>query len=211
MFYRAGEPHNLAHDPFNALVVPRPIGWISSLDVNGGRQSGALFVLQRRRLPPAAGDVRDDRPQPGGRFKDTVSNIRATGEFVVNMATWGLREAMNASAAPAPADVDEFALAGLAAEPSALVRPPRVAESPVHLECVLVSVTTLPSVDAEHPNTVVFGEVKGIHIADRAIEDGMVRFGPARRHRAARLSRLCPRRQHVRHGPPRLAVTARGA
>ena len=91
------------------------------------------------------------------------------------MATWGLREAMNASAAPAPADVDEFALAGLAAEPSALVRPPRVAESPVHLELRSGERDDAPSVDAEHPNTVVFGEVKGIHIADRAIEDGMVR------------------------------------
>lgn len=176
VFYRAGEPHKLAHDPFNALIVPRPIGWISSLDAKGAVNLAPYSFFNGVAYRPPQVMFATTGPQPGGRFKDTVSNIRATGEFVVNMATWKLREAMNASAAPAPAEVDEFALAGLAAEPSVLVRPPRVAESPVHLECALASVTTLPSADPEHPNTVVFGEVKGIHIADRAIEDGMVRF-----------------------------------
>ena len=176
MFYRAGEPHGLKRDPFNALVVPRPIGWISTLDAAGAANLAPYSFFNGVAYRPPQVMFSATGPQPSGRFKDTVANVEATGEFVVNMATWALREAMNASSAPAPPDVDEFALAGLTAEPAALVRPPRVAESPVHLECVLTAKVTLPSADAARPNTVVFGEVKGVHIADRAVEDGLVRY-----------------------------------
>lgn len=176
MFYRAGEPHGLKRNPFNALVVPRPIGWISSLDAAGVANLAPYSFFNGVAYRPPQVMFAATGPHHGNRFKDTVANIEATGEFVVNMATWELREAMNASSAPAPADVDEFALAGLTPEPATLVAPPRVAESPVHLECTLTGKTALPGADAEYPNTVVFGEVRGIHIADRAIEDGMVRY-----------------------------------
>ncbi len=176
MFYRAGEPHGLRHNPFNALVVPRPIGWISSLDKAGAANLAPYsFFNGVAYRPPQVMFAATESPT-AGRFKDTVSNIDSTGEFVVNMATWDLREAMNASSAPAPPEIDEFALAGLTREPAVLVGPPRVAESPVHLECVLVTRVTLPSADPGRPNSVVFGEVKGVHIADRAIEEGMVRY-----------------------------------
>lgn len=176
MFYRAGEPHGLRHNPFNALVVPRPIGWISSLGAAGEVNLAPYSFFNGVAYRPPQVMFSTTGPKPRGGFKDTVSNIEATGEFVVNMATWALREAMNACAAHAPPDVDEFALAGLTPEPSVTVRPPRVAESPVHLECMLTARVALPSRDVEYPNTVVFGEVKGIHIADSAIEDGMVRY-----------------------------------
>ena len=176
MFYRAGEPHGLRHNPFNALVVPRPIGWISSVDRAGVVNLAPYSFFNAVAYRPPQIMFAATGPQRGGAFKDTLANVEATREFVVNMATWELREAMNASAAPAPPDIDEFALAGLTAAPAALVAPPRVAESPVHLECVLVTTVALPSSDKDRPSTVVFGEVKGIHIADGAIEEGMVRY-----------------------------------
>ena len=97
-------------------------------------------------------------------------------EFVVNMATWELREHMNRSSAPAPHGVDEFDLARVTAEPSRVVRPPRVKESPVHLECRHVRTVPLLSASAEEPNTLIVGEVVGIHIADAVIVDGMVDY-----------------------------------
>ena len=176
MFYRAGEPHGLRHNPFNALVIPRPIGWISSIDRAGVVNLAPYSFFNGVAYRPPQVMFSATGPQRGGAFKDTLANVEATREFVVNMATWELREAMNASAAPAPPDIDEFALAGLTAAPAALVAPPRVAESPVHLECVLVTTVALPSADEGRPSTVVFGEVKGVHIADGAIEEGMVRY-----------------------------------
>jgi flavin reductase (DIM6/NTAB) family NADH-FMN oxidoreductase RutF len=92
----------------------------------------------------------------------------------VNLATWTLREAVNRSSAPAPGHVDEFELAGLTRAPARIVRPPYVAESPVHLECILESTVELPTPDPEDPNTVIFGEVVGIDIADESIRDGRV-------------------------------------
>ena len=113
-------------------------------------------------------------PHRDGGAKDSLANIRETREFVANLATWKLREAVNASSAPAPADVDEFELAGLTKAPARIVRAPYVAESPVHLECVLTEIVELPTPDPSDPNTVVFGEVVGIDIGDRVIVDGRV-------------------------------------
>jgi flavin reductase (DIM6/NTAB) family NADH-FMN oxidoreductase RutF len=113
-------------------------------------------------------------PHREGGPKHSLDNIRETGEFVVNLATWPLRGAVNASSVPAPAGIDEFEVAGLTKAPARLVRPPLVVESPVHLECRLVTVVELPTPDPEDPNSVVFGEVVGVHIADRAIADGRV-------------------------------------
>jgi flavin reductase (DIM6/NTAB) family NADH-FMN oxidoreductase RutF len=106
--------------------------------------------------------------------KDSMRNALASGEFVVNLATWKLREAVNLTSTPAPHGVDELTLAGLTAAPSRIVAPPRVAESPVHLECRVTTHVELPTPDTDDPNTVVFGEVVGIHVADEAIVDGIV-------------------------------------
>ena len=106
--------------------------------------------------------------------KDSVRNILETGEFVHNIATWPLREAVNISAVSAPHGVDEFELAGLTPVPSLLVAPPRVRESPIQLECKLVKVVDLPSTQENGSNTIIFGEVIGIHIDDAVLVDGIV-------------------------------------
>ena len=106
-----------------------------------------------------------------GGPKDSIRNAIDTGEFVINMATLALREQMNATAVAAPSDVDEFAHAGLTKAPSRLVTPPRVAESPVHLECRTTQSLELPSTAPPSPNTAVFGQVVGVHIDDTCIRD----------------------------------------
>jgi flavin reductase (DIM6/NTAB) family NADH-FMN oxidoreductase RutF len=176
MFYRPPAPHGLRHNPFNALVIPRPIGWISSIDAQGTVNLAPYsFFNGVAYTPPQVMFAATGLHEHGG-LKDTVANVQATGEFVVNLATWALREAMNACSAPAPHEVDEFELAGLTPAPAETVTPPRVLESPVHLECRYVQTVELLTADPERPNLVVFGEVLGIHIDDHAIVDGMVRY-----------------------------------
>ncbi len=177
MFYRAGTPHGLKHDPFNAIVVPRPIGWISSIDARGvvNLAPYSFFNAVAYTPPQVVFSATSAHGQHGG-LKDTVANVLETGEFVVNLATWDLRAAMNLSSAPAPRDVDEFTIAGVTAAASTLVRPPRVAESPVHLECRYLQSVKLLARDAASPNTLVIGEVVGVHIADEVIVDGMLDY-----------------------------------
>lgn len=168
MFYDAVEnSHGLPFDPFKALVVPRPIGWISSLSASGVANLAPYSFF----------NAVSNRPNivmfsSGGR-KDSAANIEATGEFVCNMATWDLREAMNQSSANVGADIDEFELAGLDKAPSRLVKPPRVAASPVAFECTYLQTVELPPSNGA-PNLVVFGQVIGIHIDDDVIQDGKV-------------------------------------
>jgi flavin reductase (DIM6/NTAB) family NADH-FMN oxidoreductase RutF len=109
-----------------------------------------------------------------GGYKDSVSNVQDTGEFVCNLAIWENREAMNTTSTMAARSVDEFELAGLTPVPSKLVKPPRVKESPVHLECQYLQTVELPSDNPEQANLVVFGHVVGIHIDDHIINDGMI-------------------------------------
>ncbi len=176
MFYRPGiDSHELRGQPFNQLVVPRPIGWISTLS-RGGQVNLAPFSFFNAvaYVPPqlmfsASGS------RPEGGAKDSLLNVRETGEFVFNLATWPLREAVNLTSTPAPRGVDELALAGLTPAPATIVAPPLVAESPVHLECTLVEIVELRTPDRERfVNTVVFGEVVGVHIADATITDGKI-------------------------------------
>lgn len=170
MFYEtADNRHGLKHDPWKALVVPRPIGWISSVSKDG------VFNL----APYSFFNAVSSNPHyvlfgSGGR-KDSVRNIEETGEFVCSLATWDLRHNMNTSSAAVPPGVDEFPLAGLTAVPSRLVRPPRVKESPVALECKHWKTVELPGTDGNGAgHLVVFGRVIGIHIDDRFIKDGIV-------------------------------------
>ena len=181
MFYETARgDHGMARDPFKSLVVPRPIGWITSVDREGRVNLAPFSFFNAVAEDPAMvvfapGGRKPDRP-----IKDSRANIEATGEFVCNLATWDLREAMNATAAVLPAGADEMQAAGLTAAPSRLVRPPRVAESPVQLECKLWKVIDLPSRDREEPNCMVVGEVLGIHIADELIRNGRVDIVAAR-------------------------------
>lgn len=175
MFYETTQPHGLKHDPFKAVVVPRPIGWISTV-AKSGRCNLAPFSFFNAvaSTPPMIAFAANGFHMEGG-LKDTVRNVLDTGEFVANLATWDLREKMVTSSVFAPRDVDEFDYAGLGKLPSRLVRPPRVAESPVHLECRVYQVIHLPDdPKTGQPNTMTIGEVVGIHIDDSVLRDGMV-------------------------------------
>jgi flavin reductase (DIM6/NTAB) family NADH-FMN oxidoreductase RutF len=169
MFYEpVRNNHGLAHDPFKSCVVPRPIGWISSLGADGVPNLAPFSQFQNLTFDPpyvmfAANQTTD------GRRKDSVINAEQSGEFVYNMATYDLREAMNLSAQQVPADVDEFVLAGVTKAPSKLVKAPRVAESPVHFECRYHQTIRLPGRGTMGAVDIVIGEVIGIHIKDEFI------------------------------------------
>ena len=173
MFFSCGQPDPaLSPNPFKACVVPRPIGWISTVDESGNRNLAPFsFFNAISDLPPMVMFCANGEHADGGE-KDSVKNARETGEFVVNLATWGLRQAVNASSAEVGRGIDEFELAGLTASPSRLVRPPRVAESPISLECRVADIYELPC-DGEI-GRMVMGRVLGMHIADEAIVDGRV-------------------------------------
>ncbi len=176
MFYepKGKDSHGLPHDPFRSLVVPRPIGWISTISAEGVVNLAPYsFFNGVSYSPPMVMFAANGQHAEGGH-KDSLSNIVENGEFVVNIATWELREEMNASSAAVPRAVDEMAMAGLEAAPSKLVRPPRVKASPVHFECVHVTTVELPTTDPDSPNNTVFGQVIGIHISDDILTDGMV-------------------------------------
>jgi len=172
----AQRDHGLPHDPFKALVVPRPIGWVSTMDKQG-----------RANLAPYSFfNAVSDRPPmlmfSSGGTKDSLRNILDTGEFTCSIATWALRKAMNLSSAPVAPGVDEFELAGLGKADSRWVRPPRVAESPAAFECRLWKTLPMPphKPGAEPSYTVIFGHVVGIYIDDAFIKDGLVQSGAMR-------------------------------
>ena len=167
-FYEPRHGHGLAHDPLNAIVAPRPIGWISSVDVHGVANLApySFFNLFNYR-PPIIGFSSQG-------WKDSIANIEATGEFVWNLATRAQAEAMNASSAVVAANVDEFELAGLTKNPSRLVTPPRVAGSPVQFECKLTQIVRLTTKEGNALDQwLVLGEAVGIHIDSALIEDGV--------------------------------------
>ena len=176
MFYQIGKG---TPDPFstlNAIVVPRPIGWISTLSADGVPNLAPYsFFNAVAYSPPQVMFAATSNHRSGG-LKDAVFDAQTTGEFVVNVATWELRERMNASAVPAPREIDEFEYVGLTKADSRLVKCPRVAESPIHLECRYIRSVEMLSNDPEDPNTVVFGEVVGVNIDERVLADGRIDF-----------------------------------
>jgi flavin reductase (DIM6/NTAB) family NADH-FMN oxidoreductase RutF len=174
MFYETKDPHGLKHNPFKSLIVPRPIGWVSTVDARGVVNLAPYSFFNGVGSDPPTVMFASEGTHTDGDFKDSATNARETGEFVCNLATWELREPMNATSEHVPRSVDEFALAGLTPSPSRLVAPPRVEESPVHLECTHLQTVELPSNDPERPTLVVFGRVVGIHIDDAIISDGMI-------------------------------------
>ncbi len=176
MFYDVDENpacRPLPRNPFKACVAPRPIGWISSLGVDGVANIAPYSFFNALASDPPLIMYASNGHQPHGA-KDTVTNIEATGDFVVNVATWHLRDAMNATSAPAAADVDEFVLAGLTAATSQKVRAPRIAESPINMECVLVRTVELPCTLPGSRNVMVIGRVVGLHIADSVLTEGLI-------------------------------------
>jgi len=180
MFYRTDQHHGLPHDPFKSCVVPRPIGWLTTLDEQARINLAPFsFFNGIASDPPLVITGVNGAPAPAG-MKDTLANCRATGEFVANMATWDLREKMNLTSASVPADVDELALAGLTEAPSEIVKAPRVAESPIHLECKVHQILDMPCTLADSRNTLIVGHVVGIHIDESVLTDGLIDIGKVR-------------------------------
>lgn len=171
MFYRPGiDPHGLSHNPFKAMVAPRPIGWISSLDAKGTANLAPYSYFNVIADNPPMVMISSTGAKPDrGDTKDTVANIRETGEFVCNIVSFALKDAMNQSSGDYPANVDEFEMAGLEKAPCEVVKAPRVAAAPGALECKLWKVIDLPAPG----QLMVIGEVVGIHIDDAALKDGI--------------------------------------
>jgi flavin reductase (DIM6/NTAB) family NADH-FMN oxidoreductase RutF len=175
MYYQPGKTqHGLPYDPFKSCVIPRPIGWISTVSRDGIHNLAPYSQFQMLSFDPPYVMFSAGQNSRGGR-KDTVVNAEQTGEFVWNMATYDLREAVNKSAEEVPPEVDEFELSGMTKAASHAVKPCRVAESPVHFECVYHQTIRLPGNSMISTSDVVFGRVIGIHIRDSVIKsDGRI-------------------------------------
>jgi flavin reductase (DIM6/NTAB) family NADH-FMN oxidoreductase RutF len=181
MFYRPADGHGLPHNPFNAVVAPRPIGWIASRGADGSENLAPYsFFNAVAYVPPqvmfASTSAKSDR----GDTKDSVANIRETGVFCVNIVEFAAREAMNRTSGPWPRETDEFALAGIARAECETIPCPRVADAPAALECRLTEIVTLRGAN----NFLVLGEVTGVHLRDDCLVDGrfdVTRFRPLAR------------------------------
>jgi flavin reductase (DIM6/NTAB) family NADH-FMN oxidoreductase RutF len=176
MYYETDKnDHGLPFNPLKACVVPRPIGWISTIDA-AGRVNVAPFSFFNLLSydPPFVLFSAGVHEVDGGK-KDTVINVESTGEFVYNMATWAQKDRMNQTALIVDRTIDEMAAAGLEPEPSRLVRPPRIKGSPVQFECRLHEIVILPGRVPSSNHHLVIGRVLAVHIADTALTaDGRV-------------------------------------
>jgi flavin reductase (DIM6/NTAB) family NADH-FMN oxidoreductase RutF len=167
-FYEPRLGHPFKHDPFNAIVGPRPIGWISSQSADGILNLAPYsFFNAFNYVPPLIGFSSIGR-------KDSLNNIEATGEFVWNLVTQPQVEAMNQTCKAVAPEVNEFDIAGLTTAPSRLIKVPRVAQSPVSFECRCTQILQMKNLQGESIETwMVFGEVIGIHIEERLISNGI--------------------------------------
>jgi flavin reductase (DIM6/NTAB) family NADH-FMN oxidoreductase RutF len=170
MFYRPEDGHGLPHNPFNAIVSPRPIGWISTRAADGSENLAPYsFFNAVAYVPPqvmfASTSAKPDRDGT----KDSVANIRETGVFCVNIVEYAMRHVMNRSSGPWDREVDEFTDADIARVPCETIACSRVAGAPAALECKLTQIVQLPG----EANFTVFGEVIGVHMRDDCLKDGL--------------------------------------
>jgi flavin reductase (DIM6/NTAB) family NADH-FMN oxidoreductase RutF len=167
-FYEPRDGHRLRHDPFNAIVGPRPIGWVSTCNAHGDHNLAPYsFFNAFNYVPPIVGFASIG-------YKDSIRNIEQTGEFAWNLVTRPLADAMNQTCAHVPPEVSEFSLAGLTPVASRLIQSPRVQESPVSFECKLTQILQLQGVDGQKVETwLVLGEVVGVHIREDLLVDGV--------------------------------------
>ncbi len=170
MFYEPHKKnHGLPHDPFKAIVTPRPIGWITSMSARGEINLAPYsFFNAVSSAPPIVMFSSEGR-------KDSLTFIEETCEFVCSLATWELRQQMNTTSGPFPRGVDEMKQAGLEPAPSVLVKPPRVRASPCALECRWLRTLRIEDIDgAPTENYLVFGQAVGVHIDEHFIKDGIL-------------------------------------
>jgi flavin reductase (DIM6/NTAB) family NADH-FMN oxidoreductase RutF len=181
MFYRPEDGHGLPHNPFNAIVTPRPIGWISTRDAEGRENLAphSFFNAVAYTPPQVVFSTTGSKPDRT-RGKDSLSNIEDTGVFCVNIVEEAAREAMNRTSGPWPKETDEFAHAGIERAECETIPCSRVANAPASLECRLVQVIELLG----KSNYLILGEVTGIHLRDDCLVDGrfeVTRFRPLSR------------------------------
>ncbi len=174
-YYEPSKGHGLPHDPFNAIVGPRPIGWVSSRSAEGVLNLAPYsFFNAFNYVPPIIGFASTGR-------KDSLNNIEATGEFAWNLATFDLAEQMNQSCAAVGPEVNEFELSGLATVPSRVIGVPRVAATPVSFECKLTQILQLQGANGDKvPTWLVLGEVVAVHIRRDLLKDGIYDTAAAR-------------------------------
>ncbi|CAH2894707.1 MAG: Nitrilotriacetate monooxygenase component B (EC [uncultured Paraburkholderia sp.] len=174
-FYEPQSGHGLPHDPFKAIIAPRVIGWISTIGRDGiPNLAPYSFFGAFASNPPVIGFSSEG-------YKDSIRNIEETGEFVWNFTSKSLETQMNVSSSPVGSEVDEFALAGLASAPGRMVRVPHVADSPASMECKLLSVKRLTSLDGrEIDNWLTLGQVVGVRIQRQFLKDGLFDTAAAR-------------------------------
>ena len=167
-FYEPRNGHRLPHDPFNAIVGPRPIGWISSHNAAGALNLAPYsFFNAFNYTPPIIGFASIG-------YKDSVRNIEQTGEFAWNLVTRPLAETMNQTCASVPPGISEFDLAGLTPAASQVINVPRVLESPVSFECRVSQIVQLQAADGQKvPTWLVLGEVVAVHILQTLLKDGV--------------------------------------
>ena len=182
MFYRPEDGHGLPHNPFNALITPRPIGWISSRAADGTNNLApySFFNGVAYEPPQVMFATTSGKPDQPSGTKDSLSNIAETGVFCVNVVAFEMREAMNASSAALPKEVDEFEHAGLTPVDCETINCARIDGVPAALECRLTQIVTLPG----ESNRIAFGEVIGIHLRDDCLVEGVfdvTRFQPLAR------------------------------
>ncbi|RMF41794.1 MAG: flavin reductase family protein [Alphaproteobacteria bacterium] len=172
MFYRSDEnrPEALRHNPFKAIVAPRPIGWISTLDAEGRPNLAPYSFFNGIADAPMMVMFASTGSKPGeSGAKDSAANAEATGEFCCNLVSEPLLQAMNVTSAHYPAGVNEFEEAGLEMAPCELIAPPRVRAAPANLECRVWQVIRLPGAE----NRLVIGQVVGLHIREEYVHDGI--------------------------------------
>lgn len=182
-FYEPAKGHGLAFDPLKAIIAPRPIGWISSVDA-AGRVNLAPYSFFNAfgARPPILGFSNEIQ-------SDSLRNVRETGEFVFNLVSESLAQQMNATSEGVPPEINEFELAGLEAAPCRLVKAPRVAASPASMECKVLQIIPLHDLDGKQTNaTLVLGQVVGVHINSDYLVDG--RFDTAKAQPMARCGYL---------------------
>ncbi|TVP73469.1 MAG: flavin reductase family protein [Rhodobacteraceae bacterium] len=181
MFYAPKDGHGLPHNPFNAIVTPRPIGWISTRGADGRDNLAPYsFFNAVAYVPPQVMFASTSAKADRGDTKDSVANIRETGVFCVNIVEYAARDAMNATSGPWPRDVDEFGHAGIARDACRMIDAARVAHAPAALECRMTQIVTL----AGEANFLVLGEVVGVHMRDDCLVEGqfdITRFRPLAR------------------------------
>lgn len=170
MFYRPEEGHGLPHNPFNAIVTPRPIAWISTRGADGSENLAPYsFFNAVAYTPPQVMFASTGRKHDRDGTKDTMANIRDTGVFAVNIVEYARREQMNLTSGAWEREVDEAALAEIPLADCQTIDCHRIADAPATLECRLTQILTLPG----PANLVAFGEVTGIHLRDDCIRDGI--------------------------------------